>query len=650
MRQTLFLLAWTACFGLTLACHGPIGPQDSKQPRAADGSPMTSENAYQSTVDGVRSALAKGDYEGARSLVNRLEFGERTQAARTALEGGQPREALPPLDRALTLMPEDRETLYLRGKAAFAAAETDSQPGFFYADACNFLRRSYEQGIRDKGQPGPEEYQALIEASQAAYRIPDPAQALQLARVAGRVQDKLHSDGIALPKLPDPLEKVWAEAAFARYIELKRGGEPSDEMLRETEDLLQRYSARRPLDPWSFRKLANLYLWEQRPEDARAQLEQALDLAPEDEGVYEELFSLNWRNFGWQETVTKMEELRAAGPASPYAQWYVGMADFYLALERFEATPSDLSTELWEDAEKAFQKSRELRPDFLASAQQYEASCRSAVGWCHYHKGELDAAERSFRSMESVYEGGMRACPEPRMPSGVVGLAFLAQKYHSGGQQDVEALEQAAAIGDFLFAYDPKDASLANNAGFLNRDAAVMHEMLSQEMKRRGEAAEGAAERANLLRRSAQERARAQVLMERSYAAYQVAAELAPDDVRIQNDAGLVMTYYLRTDMDQAERYLRRAIEIAERDEVWNEPDSDAHEAWGDAYQNLAVLYLTYKNDPARAKTFMTKALEIGPESRESQRPMLEVLDRLIAGESVGLGTFGQMIWQSPEK
>ncbi len=236
------------------------------------------------------------------------------------------------------------------------------------------------------------------------------------------------------------------------------------------------------------------------------------------------------------------------------------------------------------------------------------------------------------------------------MPSGVVGLAFLAGKHHAGGQQDVEALEQAAAIGDFLFDYDPEDASLANNAGFLNRDAGVMHEMLGRQMKKRAEGAEGAAERSNLLRRAGQRGERAQVLMERSYEAYQKAAALAPDDVRIQNDAGLIMTYYLRTDMEQAEAYLRRSIAVAEEQEVWNDPESDNHEAWGDAYQNLAVLYLTHKKDPASAKTLLTKALEIGPESREMHRPMLEIFDRLIAGENVGMGPFGQMIWQPEPK
>ena len=584
------LLLGSLQLGSLSACHGPLDganrdPFDGTRPSETTGADAA--EARDAAVDQVRSALEEMDFAAAREVIDGLEWNEVLAQAEAAMQAGQPRLALDPLDRALALRPDDVKALALRGRAAFEAASGDSQPGFFFTDATEFLRRAYEQGVMKQGVPGPAEYRSVLEASVAARLIPDPEQALELARMAGRVQDKLKTDGTPLPEVSVPLERAWAQAAFDVYIQEKRSGQPAEAMFRETEDLLNRHAARAPLDPWSFRSLSNLYLWEQRPEDARAQMIKALDLAPEDPTYYEELFSLNWRNFGWEETARKMHELREAGPASPYAQWYAAMADFYLALEGFEATPAKLETDLWEAAEAGFLRARELQPDFEASALQYEASCRSAVGWCHYHKDELDASERAFRSMESLYEGGLQAAPEARMPSGVVGLAFLAQKHHSRGQQDVEALEQAASIGDFLFEYDPENASLANNAGFLNRDAAVMHFLVSQRLARQGAAAEGAAERANLLRRSEQEEARARVLMERCVEAYRVAARLAPDDVRIQNDAGLVLTYYQRVDFEEAERYLRRSIEVAEEQEVWSDPESNAYEAWGDAYQNL---------------------------------------------------------------
>ena len=55
---------------------------------------------------------------------------------------------------------------------------------------------------------------------------------------------------------------------------------------------------------------------------------------------------------------------------------------------------------------------------------------------------------------------------------------------------------------------------------------------------------------------------RARELMRRSYGAYEEATRLAPTDVRIINDAGLIMTYYLRDDVEAAERYLIKAVAL----------------------------------------------------------------------------------------
>ncbi|MBL4770980.1 MAG: hypothetical protein JKY61_07535 [Planctomycetes bacterium] len=652
MRFSPVLFAWTVLAGLPLACQGPKGPNPEHATPAPGSAPTQGPTAesLEESIDQVSTALALLDFKEARSVIDALEFERLVATAEQALANGEPRSALRPLERAMKLKSGDANTLYLRGQAAYEAAPNDSQPGFFYGDACSFLRQSYEAGVHAHGTPGAQEYRALVFASRAAHLIPDPTQALDLARMAGRVQAKLRTDNVPLPVLDNPLEKVWAEASFARYIEIKRADGDAAEALAEAEDKLRSYAGRRPLDPWGFKNLSNLYLWDQRPKDARAQLELALELAPEDQTLVDQYFSLNWRNFGWEDTVTKTEELSAQFPSSAITHWYVGMAYFYRGLELFEGNAAETDAEVFESAAEAFKRSRELRPAFEPNALAYEASCLSAAGWIQYHSDELGEAEQTFRSMEALFTGGMKAAPESRMPNGVVGLAFLAQKYHANGQADVEALEQAAAIGDFLFTYDALDSNLANNAGFLNRDASVMHARIAGVMTGRASQAEGAAERGNLLRSAAQEQARAQVLMERSYAAYQVAADLAPTDIRICNDAGLILTYYLRNDPKQAEVYLRQSIANAEEQEIWNSPETDAYVAWGDAYQNLAVLFLSAKNDPARAKTFLTKALEIGPEGREGQRPMLEIFDRLIAGETVGHGSFGQMIWNAPGK
>ncbi len=80
----------------------------------------------------------------------------------------------------------------------------------------------------------------------------------------------------------------------------------------------------------------------------------------------------------------------------------------------------------------------------------------------------------------------------------------------------------------------------------------------------------------------------------------------------------------------------------------------DLTEAWGDAHQNLGVLELTLRRDGAKARRWLERALEIGPESREQRRPLLEVCDQLIADPDLDLATspmVRNMVWlHSPRR
>ena len=104
--------------------------------------------------------------------------------------------------------------------------------------------------------------------------------------------------------------------------------------------------------------------------------------------------------------------------------------------------------------------------------------------------------------------------------------------------------------------------------------------------------------------------------------------------VRVVNDTGLIMTYYLRTDADQAERYLLDAVAdgaVQIQAEMGEQERYDLAEAWGDAHQNMGILEMTMRGNPAPAREWFVKALEIGPPSREWLRTdVLPLLDRWI--------------------
>ena len=138
-------------------------------------------------------------------------------------------------------------------------------------------------------------------------------------------------------------------------------------------------------------------------------------------------------------------------------------------------------------------------------------------------------------------------------------------------------------------------------------------------------------ERAEFRRAADARAARAMELMRRSWTAYERAAELAPEDVRIVNDAALVLVYYLHEDLERAERWLLRCVELGgaqleakraalaveavpERAAELESELDPLQEAWGDAHQNLGVLYWLHRRDGKSAEGWLLKALAIDPE------------------------------------
>jgi tetratricopeptide (TPR) repeat protein len=208
----------------------------------------------------------------------------------------------------------------------------------------------------------------------------------------------------------------------------------------------------------------------------------------------------------------------------------------------------------------------------------------------------------------------------------------------------LENLERAGKVYDFLHEYEPQDAGWANDSGFFNRDTAVALERKAQAL-----ADQGKIDEANRLLDRARE------LMEKSFRAYVDAARLAPDDVRILNDAGLILTYYLQRDVERARSYLKRAEELGEKQLPELErnaaaPDLSPDErearkkrlevvetALGDAYQNLGVLALTLNGDPKTARMWLEKSLATGQDAREEisgKGGYLEQCDDALAGRS----------------
>jgi tetratricopeptide (TPR) repeat protein len=201
--------------------------------------------------------------------------------------------------------------------------------------------------------------------------------------------------------------------------------------------------------------------------------------------------------------------------------------------------------------------------------------------------------------------------------SGLDGLEQL------GSRWEQKAPERAAAVFAELHRLAPASAGRAFQAGKSASELALA-------LAERGRAAckRGARAEAEALF------ARAREQMELGYRAYQDAVALRPADAGLLNECALILVYHLQRDPDEAERLLRRAIELGERElpdlaRAAAEEGLEAEEksrrqlaqqelvsAVGDAKQNLGVLYLTLRGDAQGALPFLEACRGMGPDPR----------------------------------
>lgn len=655
-------LACPVALLLAACASGPGDEAPAPAELPAQGEQSGTVGALAPEAEAAIEAIRAGDHRRAAELLEGMTFTSALAAGKAALAAGNPRDALAPLDEALALRPRDKDALFARAEAAFATAEAgDPQAGFFYGDAAAGFREAAKQGAG---------VEAAFRASRAAYLAGETAEALDLARQGMAWLDGAEGrrGGLHLPLAP---ERTWADAAFAAYIAARNSNSSeAGSLFSECEDALGRLAAVTPTEPYAFEQLANLYVWGGRRAEALTHLEHALALAPTQEALHNALvrelradaYERSLASSGAlgaapaedasaaereahaaaqraavraqrDAVVARYEAYQVANPENPLGYWYAASERFHRALESYEA--GALDEQDFHRAERDFRKCRELDERYADTCRAWEALGRAGIGWCRHWSQDLEGAVEAFWSTEEVLPGGLDLQYEGRLASALVGLATVAGAY-AARADDAEALTKAAALGDALFARRPENANLANNAGFLNRDAAVLVELASR--RKRAEAADAQdAEAADALRaEAAQLRERAQRLMERSYAAYQVAAELAPDDVRVVNDTGLVMAYYLRTDAAAARRYFVRALELgkaqlAEYAARGEEAPVDLRVAYGDAHQNMGTLALTCENDLVSTREWFVKACEVAPDDRPEVDQILPALDASIA-------------------
>lgn len=653
---------------------------------ASEAPPTTREGAQEDDdakerVDRAIEALRGGEYDLARAIVDRLFVDQRVAEARAALAAADPFVAVSALDDALKVArlekKERGQLLFLRGQAVFAAASLDTRRASLFGEAQeNFVEASRSgAGVA-----------AAFRASRAARMAGSGDEALDFARAAVRYVDggEGRADGLDLDQ---HYARTWAEAAFGKFVEVASGAAALDEgedaaalrgaLFAETRGALERVIGDVPTAPWAYEQLANLHLWQGDQDAAVRALEAGLAIAPDDQRMHIALARrIGDRAQGeaqaagaapgaviearFQAISQRYETFRQTHPENALGYWFGAYEEFYRGVGQLSAKLD--ARPAFDAAQRLFAGCRERSAAYAADCVDFEILCQLGIGWTMVNLGDVDGAIETFLGLDELrpleQANGRTAALEmtltstdaegqtiTQIPSARGGIDYLSRQL-SADLSNRANLTKVAELAGRASALRPSDGNLANNAGFFCRDAAMLWEALA--VRRMAQAKDDSSRQA-----ASRARAKAQELIESSWTAYERASALMPHDVRVVNDTGLIMAYYKRTDPDLAETYFQRSIVDGavqlEDPALTDEQRPILTEAWGDAHENMGILEWTFRRDPAKARVWFARALEIGPPSRAwIGQQLLPLLDRWIetGEEPAGLGALeARRVW-----
>lgn len=561
-------------------------------------------------------AIEAGEYVHARALIEDLIVGSRLEEGRTLLDRGQTLDALAILEDVRDAAPGREDVLLPFAEASLRSGRELGEPSLV------------ERALATFGQIG-DDPAAAFGASRAARALGRTDEALRAARDGVRLLD---ARGVRTP-LEEPAERTWAQAALdAFYLAKTNQSSEADALRTESEDALSRYLGTNSADGWIWLELGKLAESDGRLGDAAVAFERGLHRESTRTELVDGLLRTSFADRGGEGAVAAMTRVLAAHPELALARFDRGLARFEIGVARRDGG----AAEELDRARADFAAARAADPTLASAALGWEAICHAAAGWDALAAERPDDARRSFEAMERLFAGGLRWRLEGRVRSGVDGLAFVGAAY-----QRANRLEDAAALYSRLAEYEPANADFANNAGLFHRDLGVTLEHGAEDLERaaRGElsdrarlaevlASAGIARDAaltpaiarQLAEVAAERRRRALEHFEQSFSAYEKATALAPNDVRVLNDVALILVYYLKRDWERARSWLLRAVELGEAQladpALTKEQRFELENAFGDAHENLGVLALEHDGDPAAARKWFQRAVEIGPDPR----------------------------------
>lgn len=562
----------------------------------------------------AREAIDRGDFVGARALLDDLLTVPRIAEARALLGAQRDEEALAVSTAALAVAPGEPRVLLVHAEANLRVGERSG------------ARERVEEALRSflRAGSGAESW---LGACRAARGLGKTAEALEFARQA---RASLSSGVTATSEEP---AYTIARALWDAYAASAGAGGVDSALRDETASALANCAGALPREIWAWQRLADVE--ESRGDLAAAQqaLERALERSPLDREVPLALARVARAHGAGAELIAAFERARPHAAGNVEVWWLP-------ALERLESTAlaPDARIAQLRTAEREFAAARGLDPSLRTRALRLEAACRAGVGWAELARGNVAAAVESFRSMEKLERGAMAYAHGPELDSGVLGIAAASAEYERRGEGAA-----AAALALELHRYEPDAVRWALESGRLYRAVAERthadaeeFQLAADERIREPRRVLALRERAGISttipigpRLTTEFRIRAEVLQksarkqfETAYRCLLDANRLAPNNVRAMADAALLAVEYLRTDDDIARGLLNVAIALGERQLAATDLDEAERtrltQAWGDAHEYMGLFYLERKSDPRAALGYFESSLRIGPTARPS--------------------------------
>lgn len=348
--------------------------------------------------------------------------------------------------------------------------------------------------------------------------------------------------------------------------------------------------------------LSDLHAWLGNPRAAIDVLAAGLHTNPNDLALYGRLQNLGAGNRNQQ--VAVLQQLRTDVPGQATTLWYLGEALYLQGRETRAAADYMKAIDCWNAAEEAFQQAMSLEPTYETTCRDWLHLVRTQRGWTLRDEGRLaDAAACLVNTLEAE---PTRLEPESSPHSLRLAIDAITSDYFSANR-----LKDARNFLRRVCAIHDDNSDWTNNLGFFCRDLGVEAAM-------------------------AGDTALAQQYFEESWEAYSRTVELSPDEARLVNDRALIAVYYLDEHWELAEQELHRAIALGEKTLAEMGPDVPETEreyfdmAVGDAWENLAFLYLNRYEEIGDSETYIKNSLKHFPfDQRDGIPPLQQKLEEL---------------------